>query len=245
MRRRPPNTAPRDERRDEARAAEGICEGVREHGGRDGNDLEPRLVDPPPPARHDDDACAGGAGGSAAEGAVPDLLHDEPGGGPVTHRAGLRLRDRENDEKERHADPVVEPTLDVEALANTERQPRERHHGLPERSVGRSEHDREQERLRPCQRSEENEGDAEAGNDRQRQPDAEQTSRDRDLVAERAEVDARGVAEEDDGERRLGQQLYRLAGHMRVDETEGVDADDEPDRGEHHRTRERRAGEPP
>ena len=87
--------------------------------------------------------------------------------------------------------------------------------------------------------------DAEAGHDRQRQADPEQTRRDRDLVTERAQVDPRGVAEEHDRERRLRQQLHRLAGHARVDEPERVDADDEPDRGEHHRAREWRAGEPP
>ena len=80
--------------------------------------------------------------------------------------------------------------------------------------------------------------------ERQRQPEAEQTSRDRDLVPERAEVDPRRVAEEDERERRLGQQLDRLAGDRRVDEPEGVGADEQPDRREHHRRSDRRAVEP-
>ena len=49
---------------------------------------------------------------------VPDLLRDEPDGGAVADRALLGLGDGEGDEEDRHADPVVQPALDVEPLAD-------------------------------------------------------------------------------------------------------------------------------
>ena len=115
--------------------------------------------------------------------------------------------------------------------------------GLPERRVGRCEHDREEERLGPGQRAEQDEAGAEARDDRQRQPETEKPRRDRDLVPQRAEVDPGGVAEEDEGERRLGEQLDGLARRRRIDDAEGVDTQHEPDRREHHRGGDRRAGD--
>ena len=77
--------------------------------------------------------------------------------------------------------------------------------------------------------------DAEAGEDREWQAEAEQPGRDRDLVAQRLEVDPGGVAEEDERERRLGEQLHGLARDAGVDDAERVDAEEEPGRGEDHR----------
>ena len=59
--------------------------------------------------------------------------------------------------------------------------------------------------------------------DRQRQPETEKPRRDRDLVLQRAKVDLVGLAEEDEGERRPGEQLDRLACRRRIDDAEGVD----------------------
>ena len=72
----------------------------------------------------------------------------------------------------------------------------------------------------------------------------EQARRDRHLFPQCAEVDSRCVAEENEGERRLGEELDGLALDCGVDEPERVGADEQPDDGEHHRRRDRRPLEP-
>ena len=61
------------------------------------------------------------------------------------------------------------------------------------------------------------ERDDEAGHERQRQADPEQAQRHRELAAQRAQVDPRGVCEQDQRERRFGEQLDRLAGRREID----------------------------
>ena len=91
---------------------------------------------------------------------------------------------------------------------------------------------------------EQEEPDDEPDEQRQRQADTEQARRDGDFVPERSEVDPRRVAEEDERERRLGEQLDGLARDGRVDEAERVGSDERADAREHHRRGDRRSLEP-
>ena len=67
------------------------------------------------PPEHDD-RRGDRPGDEPADDAVADLLDDEPEGRHVAHVTGVRLRDREHDEEQRHADAVVEAALDVQPL---------------------------------------------------------------------------------------------------------------------------------
>ena len=61
-----------------------------------------------------------------ATASVADLLEHELHRRAVSDRARLRLGDRDRDEQQRHADPVVEPALDVEPLTDRVREPGDR-----------------------------------------------------------------------------------------------------------------------
>ena len=82
------------------------------------------------------------------------------------------------------------------------------------------------------------ERDGEAGEDRERKPDPEQSRGDVRASAQRREVDPRRVGEEDDREGRLGEGLDLEAFGLRVDEPERVDAHDQAGGREEHRRRE-------
>ena len=157
--------------------------------------------------RVDDDSGRCRPGDHAAEDAVADLLQHELGGGAVADRAVLGQRDGERDEEERDADPVVQPGLDVEALADAGGKAWRRDDRLAERRVGRREDDREEQRLGPREIAEERDAGDEAGEDRERQPDPEQARRYPERPPKRLQVDARRIGEEDDRERRLGERL--------------------------------------
>ena len=94
--------------------------------------------------------------------------------GAVSDRALLSLGDRDRDQQKRHADAVVEPALDVEPLTDARRNPGIGDDRLPQRSVGRSEHDRKQDGLDEHELSEQGHTRESAGHDGQRQPDREQ-----------------------------------------------------------------------
>jgi hypothetical protein len=152
--------------------------------------------------------------------------------------------DRQHDREDRDADAVVEAALDVEPLPNAGRQGRKRHDGLPKRGVGRRQHDREQQGLRPRHRSEDEQRDDEPGNDGQRQPDPEQPVGDAALLPEHAQIDPGSVSEEHDRECGLGQQLDLLAVRVEIDEPGRARAGEETGCREDHRCRDRRALEP-
>ena len=119
--------------------------------------------------------------------------------------AGVGLGHGERDREQRDAQAVVEPALDVQALADPRRQACVGDDGLPERGVGRGEHDREHDRLRPRDVGQhEHAGDC-AGHDRQRQTDAQQPYGYRELASQGVQVDARRVGEQHDDERGLGE----------------------------------------
>ena len=127
---------------------------------------------------------------------------------PVPDRSLLGEGDREGDEEERDADPVVEAGLDVQALTDPYRQSLRRDDGLAERGVGRGEDDRDEERLGPR---------------RGRRAATSATTKPARIVSgspipsrragmlqrtpQSREVDARRVGEEDDGEGGLGEDL--------------------------------------
>ena len=134
-------------------------------------------------AGEDDDNGGQRAGDDAAEEAEADLLHHEADSGRGAELAGLRLRDREHDEEQRHADAVVQTALDVQTLANPRRQPRQRDDGLPECSIGGGEDHGEEQSLGPRERPEEHGADGEADDECQREPEPEQACGDRDLLA--------------------------------------------------------------
>ena len=233
-----------DERGDEAGTADRICNSEGEAGAGERHDLEPGATDEPVPTGDDDDACGGDARNHPGEDAVADLLEHEPSRGPVADGSGLCLRDREHDPEQRHADPVVEAALDVQSLSNAAREPHERDDRLAERRVGRSEDHREEQRLGPQELGEHDERDDEAQRQRQGQADPEQTQRHRELAAQRAHVDPRGVREQDERKRRLGEQLDRLAGRRDLDQPQRLRADEQPDGGEDHRGGDRRTRDP-
>jgi hypothetical protein len=138
----------------------------------------------------------------------------------VRDRARLRLGDREGDEEHRHADPVVEAALDVEALADSGGQAPVGHDRLAERGVGRSEHDREHSRLRQRQVVDQAYREERTKDDRERKADSEQTERHGVLPAQRSEVDPRGVREEDERQRRLREQPDDAALDLELDPAE-------------------------
>ena len=192
-----------DEGRDEAGATDALGAAEREQRAGERDDLQPRLRDEPAPAGDHDHACGQRPRERTEGSAVADLLEDEPDGVAVPDRPVLRLRDRERDEEERNAEAVVEPALDVEALPDPDWEARRRDDCLPESRVRRCEDDREDERLWPAEVTEEPDGDDEAEGYRQGKADSEEPRRYPERASQRAQVDARGVREQDDRERRL------------------------------------------
>ena len=111
---------------------------------------------------------------------------------------------RERDQQQRHADPVVEAALDVEALPDPRRKPRLGHDGLPERSIRGREQDGEHDRLGGDQMREHNSSKNRAENDGERQTDGQQPQRNRVLVSQQSKLDPRGVSEQHHRQSRFG-----------------------------------------
>ena len=105
------------------------------------------------PAGEHDDGCGRRARARADEGAVAELLDHERERAMRAGEPGLRGGDRQRDREDRHADAVVEPALDVEALTHQRGQGRQGHDGLAERGIGRSEDHGEDERFGPGRRT--------------------------------------------------------------------------------------------
>ena len=118
--------------------------------------------------------------------------------------------------------PSLEPALHVEALADARRQPLLGHHGLPERCVGRRQHDGQHDGLEKRELSEQRHRDERAGDERERETDPEQPRRYRRLTVQSADVDARCVCEQHEAERRLGEHLHRVPVGVDVDHAEHV-----------------------
>ena len=159
-------------------------------------------------------------------------------------RVLVGLRDREGDEEQGHADPVVQAALDVQPLTNADGQAWIRDDGLPERRVRRREHDRQHQRLRPQELTEEHSRDDRAREDRQRQPDSEQARGQRDFPAQRHEVDPRGVGEQHERERRLGKRAHAAAVDREVEPAQDFAPHQQAGADEQHRSGEDRPLEP-
>ena len=210
----------------------GQREGEKRSGQR--NDLEPRLVDEAPAAGVDDDRGGSCARDDATQHAVADLLGHELGGVAVSDRSFLRQRDGERDEEERHADPVVEATLDVEALTDSDGETTRRDDDLTERGIRRGEDDREHESFGPREVSEERDCGDEPGDDREREPDPQQPRGHTKRASKCLQVDARRIGEEDDRECRFGERLDLEPGRCGIDEVERLHTDDEAGCHEEH-----------
>ena len=180
----------------------------------------------------------------AADDPVADLLEQQRRRAATAGDLGLDVGERDSREQQRHADPVVQAALDVQALADPRRDPRLGDDRLPERCVGRRQHDPEDHGLLDRQRAEDRRRRDGAESDGQRQADAEQPQRQSDVAAKLPQVDARGVAEEDQRERCLGQRSHRRTRAGHIDPVEHLGADQHADGDEHHRRRDRRPRQP-
>ena len=177
--------------------------GKRSPGGRD--HLAPAARDQVPAAGVDDDGSDQERGGDASDDAVADLLEQQRHPAAPFRDVRFDIGGGDGGEQERHADPVVEPALDVQALADPARDARIGDDRLAERGVGRRQDDPDDGRLPEGQLAEDRRRRERTESDGQGQADPEQANRHRELAAQLAEVDAGGVGEEDEGERRLGQ----------------------------------------
>ena len=188
-------------------------------------------------------SCTEDAGCDASDEAVPDLLEHQVDCGVRRHLAVVPLGDGERDEEERDADAVVEAALDVEPLPDPRRNPLVGDDRLTERRVGAGQHDREHERLDEADPRQHADADEGPGDDRERESDPEQAGWHGEFLAQSGERDARGIREEDQRERRLRQQLDRLAADLEIDEPEHR-AGQQPRRREEDRGRDDRVRDP-
>ena len=152
---------PADERGDEARAADRLRQPVAEKRSRERHDLKPGGVDEAPHRPRGRRRRLQRARDHASDDPVPDLLQDELRRRRRHRSHRPRQRDGKRNEEERDANPVVQPALDVEALADAVGKARRRDDGLAERSVGRREDDREEQRLGPREITEQRDPDDE------------------------------------------------------------------------------------
>ena len=178
-----------DERRDEPAAAHPYGQAVGERSPGNRYDLNPVLIHEAAWDAHPDHCCGRETRNHAPEGSVPDLLEHELHCRTVSDRALLRLGDRDRDQEERHADAVVQPALDVEPLTHAGRNAGIGDDRLPQCSVGRGEHDREQDGLDQHELAKQCNTCESAGHDGQRQPDREQAKRHDVLASQHCEVD--------------------------------------------------------
>jgi hypothetical protein len=175
-----------DERGDEARAPERGCHPVGERSARGRDHAPPRIGDQPAaPGLHEHQGDEGAAH-QAAEHAVADLLEQERHGVAPVGDPGLDVGDRHRGEQERDADPVVEPALDVEPLADPARDAGFGDDRLAERGIRRGQDDGQDDRLLDRELVEHERAGDGAERDRQRQADPEQADGDTGLTAELA-----------------------------------------------------------
>ena len=136
-----------DEGGDEPAAAHPHGQAVGQRGPGDRHDLEPHRIDEAARNSYPEHKRGREPRNHAAEAAVADLLEHEVQRGAVSDRAFLCFGDRDGDQEKRHADAVVEPALDVQALTHARRDARVGDDRLSQRGIRRGEHDREQDRL--------------------------------------------------------------------------------------------------
>ena len=126
-------------------SAHGDAVGEGRAGGRD--HLAPGALDQIPAAGVDDDGADQQPGGDPSDDPVADLLEQERRAASPFRDVRFDVRGRNGREQQRHADPVVEPALDVQPLADPARDARLGDDRLAEGGVGRRQDDPEDDRL--------------------------------------------------------------------------------------------------
>ena len=216
-------------------SAAGCAVGERRAGARD--HLPPRARDQVSAAGVDDDRRDHEPAYDPADNPVADLLEQQRRGAAALRDLRFHVGHRHGREQQRHADPVVEPALDVEPLADPAGDARLGDDRLPQRGVGRRQHDRQDHCLLDAQPVEDDGRRDGAERDRQRQSDPEQAHRHPDLAAKQPEIDARGVAEQHQRQRRLRQRSHGPARALEIDLAEHLGPHQQPHRDEDHRRR--------
>ena len=157
---------------------------------------------------------------AAAEPADDDRDHDRQGdleGGidePVLTRGSLfGDHDRQEQGDERRRDAVVQSALDVDGPPDPDRDRPIHEQRQAQRRVGRRQDRAHQEGEPEAERREQEPADQRSGADRQRQPDGEEPGRDPGDAASLLEADGRGIREQQQGQRQLGEQLDGLRRH--------------------------------
>ena len=120
----------------------------------------------------------------SADDSVADLLEKQRRGAAALRDLRLHVGHRHGCEQQRHADTVVEPTLDVQPLADPPWDARFRHNGLPQRGVGWRQHNCQDHGLCDCQPVEDHSRHEGTERDRERQSDPEQSHRHPDLATQ-------------------------------------------------------------
>ena len=191
--------------RDETAPAERDCDRVRRDRSHQRHDRDPGLGDQVAAAREAQQPGPCKAGDEATERTPTNRLCDQLRGVHAGLLTGVRGGDGEHDREQRNADTVVEAAFDVQRAPDTGRQVGIGNDRLPERGVGRGEHDREDRGFGPGNARYQERADRRARNDRQRQPDTEQSRWQCVLAAQCMEIDARRVTEQHDDQRRRRQ----------------------------------------
>ena len=118
-------------------------------------------------------------------------------------------RERDEQEHERRRDAVVEPALDVEDAPDPDRDGRVGDDRESKRGVRRGQDRPDEQRRRQRKLREDQRADEPARGDRQEQPDPEKATDQAGVAPETGEVDRRGIREQHERERDLGQVLDR------------------------------------
>ena len=231
---------PSDERGDESAAAQRCRQPVCERCGDRGQEPAPLrllvvVVERRPPL-HDG---SGEAGDCAHQNAVADRLGDHAFCVGRGERASLGIRECQRDQERWDAEAVVEAALDIESLPDRHGQALVADNRLPERGIGRGQHDGEHHRLcQPEVRQHQHRSDR-AGNHGQRQPNPEQARRHRVSVPQRAKIDARRIGEQHQSERYLREPAQRVGTRREIDPPQPLGPDNKAGSGEGDRRRQR------
>ena len=144
--------------------------------------------------------------------AVAELLTEKAEQHPLpqnTLACGRGQRDEE--QQERHREPVVQSGLDVQRLADALRDAPTVHDDLPQTGVGRREYRSEDPRLPPAEVAEYRHGAQPAEQEGQEHAGTEQTNRQIGPARQHAWRDARGIDEQRHYQPQLGDQQKRFA----------------------------------
>jgi hypothetical protein len=162
---------------DEDAAVQGESDAGAEHRCGNGEDLEPRRLDPAPRPGDPQRERADHARHDSTDDPVADLLEHELDRGMAGQRSLLGLGETDRDEEQRDTEPVVEAALDVEPLSDPRGDPFVGHHGLPQRRVRARDHHCQDERFDEAHTRKHGDPDRRAGGDGQRQADQQQPKR--------------------------------------------------------------------